>query len=48
MGNGNESVIDYHYVIRESKVKEEVKRMIVGDKVDSDHHPVVAEEKRRR
>lgn len=38
-GGRGESVIDY--VIKEERTWDEVKALIVKDKVDSDHHPVV-------
>ncbi|XP_029176945.1 golgin subfamily A member 6-like protein 22 [Nylanderia fulva] len=39
-GARGNSVIDYIIVSRETK--EKIERMEVGDKVDSDHHPIVA------
>ncbi|XP_020297624.1 golgin subfamily A member 6-like protein 6 [Pseudomyrmex gracilis] len=38
-GGRGESVIDY--VIGEAGLKEDVEKMVIEDKVDSDHHPVV-------
>ncbi|XP_071576349.1 uncharacterized protein [Temnothorax nylanderi] len=37
-GGRGDTVIDY--VIGEGEVREKVEKMIVGDKVDSDHHPL--------
>lgn len=37
-GSRDQSVIDY--VIGNDSVKEEVERLVVEDKVDSDHHPL--------
>jgi len=49
-GGRGESVIDYILGVEERR--EEIERLEVGDKVDSDHHPVVVwmkggEDKRR-
>jgi len=44
-GGRGESVIDY--VLVEEEEREEIERLEVGDKVDSDHHPVVVWMKRR-
>jgi len=38
-GGRGESVIDY--ILGEEEGREEIERLEVGDKVDSDHHPVV-------
>jgi len=38
-GGKGETVIDY--VIRERELKEEIKKMEIGDKVESDHHPII-------
>jgi len=44
-GGRGESVIDY--VLVEEEGREEVERLEIGDKVDSDHQPVVAWMKER-
>jgi len=44
-GGRGESVIDY--VLVEEEGREEVERLEIGDKVDSDHHPVVVWMKER-
>lgn len=38
-GQGGESVVDY--VVKSRETKEKVKRIEIGEIVDSDHHPVV-------
>jgi len=38
-GGKGETVIDY--VIGEREVKEEIKKMEIGDRVESDHHPII-------
>lgn len=44
-GGRGESVIDY--VVGEERVKEKIKRMEVGDNIESDHHPLIVTLKRR-
>lgn len=39
-GGKGETVIDY--VLGEEKIRDKVERLEVGERVDSDHHPLVA------
>lgn len=39
MGGRGESVIDYG--IRDNRSREKIKRLVVGERVDSDHYPVI-------